>query len=406
MISKNITIKFILLVFAAYFLLACETPPSEKKLIGPEDALKAVRISAVPPLKDDMDMASLSFAIEQNIIYMTKVAHDSYFVYGNDSYMASDILEAQKELLVFLKLNPSPEQLEEMISGKFRFYKAAGSIKTDSKVLFTGYFEPEYEGRREKDDIFRHPLYAMPDDIIHVDLTHFGYNNKQITIRVDGRMGVPYFTREEIVEKGAIGGRGIEIAWLKDPVDVAFLQIQGSGRLRLEDGSIMRVGYAGKNGMPYRSIGAILIEEGHIPKEDMSMQAIRAFLESNPDEVSRILNYNQSYVFFRELETPPVGSLGVVVTPGRTIALDSRLFPKGALGFIVCHKPVVDETGRITGWEPFTRFVVNQDTGSAIKGAGRADIFWGHGSYAELAAGHLKHEGELYILGIKNAGEQ
>ena len=406
MISKNITARFILFVFSAYFLLACEILPPERKVVGPEDALKAVSASAVPPLKDDMDAASLAFAIEQNIIYMTKAVHESYFIYGKDSYSASDILEAQKKLLDFLKLNPSAEQLAEMISGQFIFYKATGSIKAEGKVLFTGYFEPEYEGRREKDDVFRHPLHGIPDDMIYVDLTRFGYDNKQITIRIDGRRGLPYFTREEIVEKGAIDDRGIEIAWLKDPVDVAFLQIQGSGRLRLEDGSIMRVGYAGKNGRLYYSIGSILIEEGHVSKEDMSMQTIRAFLENNPDEVSRILNYNQSYVFFREIETPPIGSLGVVITPGRTIALDSGLFPKGALGFIVCQKPVTDETGRITGWEPFTRFVVNQDTGGAIKGAGRADIFWGHGSYAELAAGYLQHEGELYILGIKDDKKQ
>ena len=406
MISKKIAIRFILFVFSAYFLLACETLPPDRKAIGPEDSLKAVPVSAMPQLKDDMDAASLACAIEQNIIYMMKTAPDSFFIYGEDSYFASDILEAQKKLLDFLRLNPSVEQLAEMISGQFKFYKAAGNMNAGGRVLFTGYFEPEYEGRRGRDDVFRHPLHGTPDDIIYTDLTNFGYDNKQIVMRVEGNRGLPYFTREEIAEKGAIDGRGIEIAWLKDPVDVAFLQIQGSGRLQLEDGSMVRVGYAGRNGRPYRSIGNILIEEGHVTGDDMSMQAIRVFLENNPDEVSRVLNYNQSYIFFRKLETPPVGSLGVLITPGRTIALDSRLFPKGALGFIVCQKPVADETGRITGWEPFTRFVLNQDTGGAIKGAGRADIFWGHGNYAELAAGHLKHEGELYILGIKNETEQ
>ena len=403
MIPKNIKAGLILFVFLAYFLSACETlPPPDRKIItGPEDSLEAVPEYAVPSLQDDMDTASLASAIEQNIAYLTKISPVSSFIYGKDSYPVSDILEAQKKLLDFLKLNPSEKQLVEMISGQFKFYKAAGGIKADGKVLFTGYFEPEYEGRRKRDDVFRHPLYSIPDDMIYVDLTHFGYDKKQIIIRVEKNRGLPYYTREEIAEKGAINGRKFEIAWLKNPVDVAFLQIQGSGRLRLEDGNMMRVGYAGKNGRPYRSIGNILIAEGHVSKDDMSMQAIRAFLEKNPDEVSRILNYNESYVFFREIETPPVGSLGVVITPGRTIALDSQLFPKGALGFIVCRKPVLDEAGRIASWETFTRFVVNQDTGGAIKGAGRADIFWGHGSYAELAAGHLKHEGELYLLGVK-----
>jgi membrane-bound lytic murein transglycosylase A len=128
------------------------------------------------------------------------------------------------------------------------------------------------------------------------------------------------------------------------------------------------------------------------------MQSIRKFLTTHPALVKEILNYNPSYVFFRTLEDGPLGNIGVPLTPGRSIALDSKLFPKGALGFISSQKPVVDETGAITEWSKFSRFVINQDTGGAIRGAGRADVFWGSGPYAEIAAGHMKHEGELYLL--------
>jgi membrane-bound lytic murein transglycosylase A len=141
-----------------------------------------------------------------------------------------------------------------------------------------------------------------------------------------------------------------------------------------------------------------MIERGFLMPEEMSMQAIRKYLTENPAVRDEVLNYNPSYVFFRRVENGPLGSLGVLLTPGRSIALDSRIFPKGALGFISCQKPLVNDQGDIVGWTPFSRFVLNQDMGAAIKGAGRADIFWGRGPYAEVAAGHLRKNGDLYIL--------
>jgi membrane-bound lytic murein transglycosylase A len=141
-----------------------------------------------------------------------------------------------------------------------------------------------------------------------------------------------------------------------------------------------------------------MIEKGFLKREEISMQAIRKYLTENPEVLDDVLNYNPSYVFFQQVKNGPSGNIGVLLTPGRSIALDSRVFPKGALGFIVCEKPSLNEQGEIVGWTKFSRFVVNQDTGGAIKGAGRADIFFGSGPYAELTAGHLRHEGDLYIL--------
>ena len=208
---------------------------------------------------------------------------------------------------------------------------------------------------------------------------------------------MPYYSRKEI-EAGALSEKGLELAWLKSPVDVAFLHIQGSGRLRLKDGGHLTVGYSTSNGHTYRSIGRFMLDRGLLTKEEMSMQAIQRYLSDHPEAVTGILNHNPSYIFFRPLKTGPVGNIGVPLTPGRSLALDSKRFPKGALGFISCRKPTLGPEGEITEWRKFSRFVVNQDTGGAIKGPGRADIFWGSGPYAEAAAGHLKHEGALYLL--------
>jgi membrane-bound lytic murein transglycosylase A len=213
---------------------------------------------------------------------------------------------------------------------------------------------------------------------------------------------VPYYSRAEIDTHGALSGRGLEIAWTKDPVDVFFLQIQGSGILQLPDGRRIQVGYAGQNGLPYRSIGRLLIDEGKIPPQEMSMQRLRRYLAEHPQQRDQIMAYNESYVFFRFLSTGPLGSLEVPVTAGRSIATDSRLFPRGALAFVYSERPVLDTSGRLLGWTPFLRFVLNQDTGGAIRGLQRVDLFFGADTQAAAQAGYMNSRGKLYFLTLKN----
>ena len=193
------------------------------------------------------------------------------------------------------------------------------------------------------------------------------------------------------------------LAWVADPVALFFLQIQGSGKVFLDDGGVLNVHYHSSNGRPYRSIGNLLIQENKIPKALMSMQKIRAYLRAHPGEVDRIFNYNPSYVFFSLEKDGPYGAIRAKLTPGRSIAVDRGIFPMAGIGFIQSQKPVADMNGGEENlkWMPFSRFVSSQDTGGAIKGPGRADIFWGSGPYAEMAAGHLKHPGELYFLVLK-----
>jgi membrane-bound lytic murein transglycosylase A len=208
---------------------------------------------------------------------------------------------------------------------------------------------------------------------------------------------LPHYKRAEIESARCLTGRNLEIVWVDDFVDLFFLHIQGSGKVRLPDGRVIQVGYAQSNGFPYRSIANYMLEKGLITRNEISQQTIKNYLREHPNDIERIFNYNERYVFFRLLDKGPIGSLGVPVTGGRTIASDPEVFPKGALAFIRTRKPLLDK-GEVVKWISFSRFVVNQDTGAAIAGPGRIDIFCGGGAEAADIAGRLKEGGELYFL--------
>jgi peptidoglycan lytic transglycosylase A len=379
------------------FLPACY-PTLTREPSRPEDTLKKVNVF-YPRFDDDMGFKGLIPAIEQNLAYLDQLPPGTLFDYGENQFTREQVEETQKTFLHLLSQKMDANQINREIRKLFRVYRATGRVG-NRKVLFTGYYEPAFEARLTKGNIFRYPIYRMPDDLIKIRLSEFGkkYQDETLVGRLEDGTVLPYYTRLQIETERILAGRHLEIAWLKDPVDVAFLQIQGSGQLNLADGRTMRVGYSASNGHPYRSIGAYMVEKGYLEKDEISMQTIRKYLSEHPDLVEEILNFNPSYVFFRELAGSPLGNIGVPLTPGRSIALDAKLFPKGALAFISCEKPIVDHDFKIMGWKHFSRFVLNQDTGGAIKGAGRADLYWGSGRYAEIAAGHLKHEGELYLL--------
>jgi membrane-bound lytic murein transglycosylase A len=393
-----------LCVFVAIISIMGCYPALRKEAQSPGQALTKVRFF-YPHFSDDMDVASLQKALEENLQYLRRLSPDFRFEYGSHTFTAQQVIDSQEAFTNIVASNPGPEELNRLIKKEFLVYEASGRVGHRS-VLFTGYFEPLFEGRLTRDDVFKYPIYRKPDDLIKIDLSLFReeFKGKSVIARIQGKQVLPYFTRQQIDLGKSLKGKSLEIAWLKDPLDVAFLQVQGSGCLDLGDGRRIRVGYAGKNGQPYRSIAGYLIEKGFLVKEEASMQSIRRFLSEHPEMTEQVLNSNPSYVFFRDLgDGPVVGNLNVPITAGRTIALDSSLFPPGALAFITSEKPVIDQKGEITGWKKFSRFVLNQDTGGAIQGAGRADLFWGSGPHAEVAAGHMRHEGELYIL-IKKPG--
>jgi len=388
----------LVLLGAVLFCLGCR-PALREEARAPDQALVPVRFF-YPKFMDDMDLASLTRAVKRNLVYLNKLPPDHMFQYGSDQFSCRQVRESQEAFLELISEASDPKELSKRIKKEYRVYRAAGRTG-NSQVLFTGYFEPLLEGSLTPDEWFKYPLYQKPDDLIRVDLSPFSeeLRGKSIIARVEGKNVLPYFERAQIEDRKVLAGKDLEIAWLKDPVDVAFLQIQGSGRLQLKQGGSMGVGYAAKNGRPFRSIGRYLLDKGLLSREELSMQRIRRFLAEHPEMLDEVLNHNPSYVFFRVLgDGPVVGNISVPLTPGRSLALDYRLFPKGALAFIALEKPVINDTGEITGWKNFSRFVLNQDTGGAIRGAGRADLFWGSGPYAEVAAGHTKHDGDLYIL--------
>ena len=373
-------------------------PVLKKDAQRPEEALRQIRLFS-PVFRDDMDPDSLTLAVRRSMEYLDRLGPETVFHYGPNDFTSRQVRESQEAFLDLLAKGLDPDDLSREIRRKFRIYRATGRVG-DRQILFTGYYEPIYEGSLAPDEVFKYPLYRPPGDLIRIDLSPFGekFKGENIIARIEGKKVLPYYSRQQIDAERVLAGKGLEMAWLKDPLDVTFLHIQGSGRLRLPDGKELLVNYQASNGRPFRSIGRYMIEKGFLMREEMSMQAIRKYLTENPEVLDEVLNYNLSYVFFQQVDNGPLGSIGVLLTPGRSIALDSRIFPKGALGFIVCQKPSINDQGEIIGWTTFSRFVVNQDTGGAIKGAGRADIFWGSGPYAELTAGHLRHGGDLYIL--------
>lgn len=394
-VRKLFLVALIILTVASPF--GCY-PPLKKGAQRPEEALREVRFF-LPEFRDDMDSDSLILAVRRSLEYLDRLGPETVFHYGAYDFTCQQVRESHETFLDLLSRGLNAGQLSKEIRKGFRIYRATGRVG-DRRVLFTGYFEPIYEGSLVPNQTFRYPLYCAPDDLIRIDLSLFNekFKGENIVARIEGKKVEPYYSRHQIEAERVLRGRNIEIAWLKDPVDVAFLHIQGSGRLKLPNGKEILVQYQASNGRPYRSIGRYMIERGFLVREEMSMQAIRRYLTENPDVLEEVLNHNPSYVFFRKVEEGPLGSLGVLLTPGRSVALDSKLFPRGALGFISCQKPLVNNQGDITGWTTFSRFVLNQDSGAAIKGAGRADLFWGSGPYAELTSGHLQHNGDLYIL--------
>jgi membrane-bound lytic murein transglycosylase A len=398
-ISFHSKCTLVLTVALALFLAGCPVPIKK----APQE-LAMVRKStfSYPDFSDDLEFEGLEFSISKSLDYLQRVPADRTYQFGKDRFDAAHLIKSLQYFLDFIRTSPSSNELKKFIRSNFIVYQSVGRDQK-GEVLFTGYYEPHLSGRLYRDEEYRYPIYALPNDLIEIDLSAFDekFEGESIVGRYTGQTVVPYYDRQQIDEEDALVGKAAPLAWIKDPVDVFFLQIQGSGKIFLNTGEVINVHYHGTNGRPYRSIGRLLIEEQKIPKEEMSMQKIRSYLQAHPEEMAPVLNHNPSYVFFKLEPEGPLGYISVLLTPGRSIALDKRIFPPAALAYIRTKKPVVNGAGQIDSWADCNRFVLNQDTGGAIRGPGRADLFWGNGPYAEIAAGHLAHTGKLYFLILK-----
>ncbi|MGD9330840.1 MAG: MltA domain-containing protein [Desulfobacterales bacterium] len=370
-----------------------------------ETAIQEItRLRDLPQFADDMDYDGLATAIDQSLTYLSRVPDDRRFRFGSQEYSKAHMIRSLESFRDYTAMRPPRAQLNQFIRQHYQVYQSIGRPPEDD-VLFTGYFEPLYPGSLTPSPHYPVPVYGLPEDLVTVDLAKFSpdWAGKRIIGRLTEHRLVPYYTREEIQRAGHRLENAPIIAWMRDPVDLYFVQVQGSGRLQTPDGQQVSILYAGQNGHSADLVGRHLIRENKVPAEEMSMQRIRRYFREHPEDRERLLFQDPSFVFFRIGTTGPLGNLGVEVTPGRSIATDRRIFPPGALAFIDTRKPLVSGKREIGQWVSLKRFVLNQDTGGAIKGPGRADLFWGSGAYAETAAGHLKHPGDLYFLILKPA---
>ena len=386
---RNLCLLIIIMIsVAGCTRIISKAPPK------PDEALYPVNIADID-LADDLDKESLDLAIERSLKYYDGRGHNDIYHIADRTFTADQMKESLYVFREIIKNNVSIEEKRKLISEKFDIYRAAGQ-NGDGGVLFTGYYEPMLNGSLTRTDKYKYPLYKTPPDLVAKKISK---NETRISRMANGE-SVSYYSRLEIDAGGVLQGKGLELIWVDDPADLFFLHIQGSGKIKLDDGTLLTVSFAQTNGRPFRSITRFMLDSGKISGSEASFRNFKRFLRSKPDEeLYEIMGYNESYIFFRFVDKDPIGSLGEPITPGRSIATDPDMFPQGALAFISLRKPVFDQDGNMTSQRVnFSRFVLNQDKGSAIKGSGRVDLFCGYGADAEAMASTLKENGELYFL--------
>ncbi|RUM47642.1 MAG: hypothetical protein DSY80_00730 [Desulfocapsa sp.] len=375
-------------IAAIAVLFLCPSPSESAALVRVPD-------QDVPIFHDDRSQEELNQAIAQSLAYLNSRPADIIIRMGDQKVTVQRLIQTLVSFQKLLDANLSDQELQQKIIRDFLVFQAVGSngSNLDHTMLVTGYYQPVFQGSLEKKPPFLYPVYAPPPDLIIKPGK--GGEKKQTGRMKDGHF-ITYWTREEIDTLGKASGN--ELAWLKDPLDVFFLHIQGSGLIRLGDGSLRSIHYAAGNGQPYRSIGKYMVATGRMRLEDASMETIRTYIETHPDERREILFSNPSYIFFHWSPiSAAVGNLGRSLTPGRSIAVDQTCFPAAGLAFLKTRQPLL-ESGKIIGRQPIQRFVLVQDTGSALKGPGRVDLFQGTGEQAGLVAGSMKERGTLYFL--------
>lgn len=309
---------------------------------------------------DDDTLATLHQAIERSLAYYRQVDPQTRFTYGAESYTPQQMQASLRLFAQVMRLPPA--QRRQQLARQFLVWE---SRNDQGAAFFTGYYQPVVAARTQPQGIWNTPVHGYPGPVT--------------------------LTRADI-RRGMLAGQAPVLGYV-DPIEHFFLQVQGSGLLVFPDGRRQWVGFAGHNHQPYRSIGRLLVEEGVLTPETVSMPAIKDYLRRHPQEIERVFNHNPRYIFFAPREQPPSGSLGQPLTPGRSLAMDLALIPPGSLVFVETTYPVHPRT-----WRPLTRFMLVQDTGNAIRGHGRGDIFWGQGPTAELRAGLMKQPGRLWLL--------
>ncbi len=374
-------------------LAGCHLQPASEP--GTSPLLQATALT-LPLAPDDGDRDSLRQAMSASILYWQKQDPGRRLQACGGSYRPRDFLLSLQTLQELVDREPA-DQLMATVADTFDFCQIRNG-QGGGDLLVTGYYQPRFLASRQRRPPFVYPVYRPPVNLLQAQVFGAGGVTREMGRIEHGRL-VPYWTRAEIENNDTLQGN--ELCYLADPVEVFILQVQGSGLVEFEDGAIQQLLFAVTNGREYRSIGRLLAEEGRVPLAEITMPRLRHYLQEHLDERQRILHYNDRYVFFRlvaqGLGQGPVGSMGAVLTPGRSVALDQDLFPLGGLYLLSTERPT-EQLETPAAWQPLTRFVLHQDTGAAIKGSGRLDFFWGSGEYPERAAGLMKQPGSLYLL--------
>ncbi|WP_136796767.1 murein transglycosylase A [Desulfosediminicola ganghwensis] len=358
-------------------------------------AIQPVAPGDVPVFTDDDSQESLLTAARIHRSYLAQLPVDhTAKIYGL-SYSRNWLISSLDEFITLIENASGAEQLNRKLIERFEIYQSTGRRSgPGNTMLVTGYFEPVIQGSLQKTPKFRFPIYSPPPSLV---------SRKSNTGQTEvGRIGknnafLPFWTRAEIEGSNVLASS--ELVYLADPVSAFFLQIQGSGRISLPDGSIRSVRFAGHNGHGYKSIGKLLVDEGKLELHNSSTPNIKQYLAHHPEEQRRVLHYNPRIIFFNWGDDgPPNGSLGLPLTAGRSIALDQSLLSTGVFYWLSSTVPILNDGGEVVAWVPDKRFVLPQDSGAAIEGPGRVDLFMGSGHYAKHAAGVMRQPGKLYLF--------
>ncbi|MBF0435131.1 MAG: MltA domain-containing protein [Magnetococcales bacterium] len=404
------------------------------------DTLRVVSWSEIPPeVFTDTKLRDWGSALQQSAIYYGRIDPNKEFLFGTYKLTAAQLRQACRELAE-LAASGDSDRLEKVLKERYQLYRSVGG-NSKGNVLVTGYYEPLLHGSTTPSKRYFYPIYRRPADLVDGGAGvgfHRLEKGKRVPYYSRAQIDAPFFPHEgghKKVQKpehkakkahktgskhkppskhkptrtakakpkpivGVLANRGWELLWVDNVIDAFFLHIQGSGRVLMSDGRMIRIGYDGANGLPFKAIGQILINEKQIPQEEMTMPRLRQWLVDHPREQRRLFFADASYVFFRELRGEAVGNINVPLTRDRSIATDHRLFPRGAPAILGTTLPNMAQDGKtVIGWRPETRLVVNQDTGGAIRGAGRVDLFFGFDNLIEFQAGVMKqNKSRLYFI--------
>jgi membrane-bound lytic murein transglycosylase A len=371
--------KFILL-FVVFVLLfsGCRKKVVVDNSGGPLRLITDPKL--MPKFFDDFDKESILGSVRKSIKYME--THRTTFKQQSGQFSQTEVLASLKLFETILMTSSTKEEFDARIKAEFDVYITMG--ESDNEVLFTGYYQPIIPGSYQRTEKFKYPLYRRPNNLVK---------------------GTPYLTKTQIDGEGALNGQGLELLWVESYLMAHIVQVQGTAIIRLPDNTEISIGYNGDNSCAYTPIIKEIIKDGYIGKNNISLDSLEKFFIENPSLEKKYIMMNDRYIFFQEIKGGPYGSLGIEVTPRRSLATHKfqnteYLFPPCGIAFVDCKLPIID--GERVAYDRTSFFAINQDTGSAITGPGRADIYFGAGDRAKTYAGFTHTKGKLYYLKVKH----